>query len=591
VAFVSLLDVEGLGIADASTVAAAAAGNARLMAAVRDWQARHGTRPGGAVTDALRIKIKVLDADGNTFAPAEILLGQAHELPADIAEAALRHGAVAVAAILRSALSYQMNKDFGRLILSAVEVVERWMAGELVRIEARASALALTQLEAMQAANRGFRKRFREVVFSEKTPSYVLDLPPATKTTLFSLLHQTRKHRAMIAAMAPEIAQRDRVDGPTPKARAEARKASPTRAAHVEIFSGRHRAASTALMDLDEKIFAIFPPALAIIGEAGEDLKDWVPYAEVPSGQKEAMLTVEQKYDARILAALVAHDRALATVATSLRAASCAGWAEDYFRLSAEARRDAGGMVGHVQARLLAEAPGAWDRLANLVTKGPVFGTLASDREEAEALAENHVMARQPQISAMVAQGLTGGRAAAETLLLSAFARDLARAQAKQVAEERASAARWRKVELALALAGLVVGLVTLPFGAGEAILPASLGMLSAVAVGTLIAGSIALMARAVMGELKTALQADVSLRDRLVECGRTNPEALEAVALFLTTRRDVARSIGAAALESLIDIASQRLLPPLALALDLRDHYQAMDMLTEGLSDLRGAD
>jgi hypothetical protein len=589
VAFVHVLEVNGIGTADADAVSAAVAGNARLMGSIRDWQRQHGTSPGGAVTDVLRIKAMVLDSAGTDFAPTEIVLGPPHALPVDIALAVLRHGSAAVTAILRTALSYRMNPEYGRQILSALEVVERWMADELARIEARASVLAQAQIETMHTRNRQFRARFREVRFSEKTPSHVLDLPPATKATLFSLLYQTRKHRTTIAAMTSEIERRDRIDGPTPEARIKARKASPARAAHVELFAGPYRAASTALMDLDEKIFAIFPPALAIIGEAGADLKDWVPYADALSGQMLAMLEIEQKYDARIYAALVAHDRALKTVATSLRNATCAAWAKDYFRLSPDARRDAGGLIGHVQARLLAEAPGAWDRLANVLTEGPLFGTLASDREEAEALEENHVMARQPVILAMVAQGFAAGGAQAETLLLSAFSRDLARAQTEQVANERASAARWRIVELALALAGLVVGLVTLPFGVGEAILPASLGMISTVVVGTLIVGSIALMARSVMSELSTSLRANVRLRDRLLECGRNDPEALEAVALFLTTRRDVARKIGETALESLIDIASQRLLPPLALALDLRDHYQAMDTLTLGLADLRG--
>ncbi|MCA3283605.1 MAG: hypothetical protein ING16_12110 [Roseomonas sp.] len=589
-AFVLVLDVEGLGPADAGAVGTAAAGNARLMAAVRDWQARHGTKPGGAVTDALRIKITVLDTDGKTFAPAEILLGQAHELPVDIAEAALRHGAVAVTAILETALSYRMNRDFGRLMLSAVATVERWMAEELAALEARASALAQTELKVMQDLNEKFRGRFRGTKFSTKKPIYKLDLPAVTKTTLFAKLAETRLHRMTMDALAPEMARRDRIDGTTPQRRAAARKRSPTRAAHYEMFAGRHRAAALALMQLDAEIFAIFPPALAILGQIDADLAGWVPHDDAPPGRAIEMLKLEQKYDALIRSALLAHDQALATIATSLASASAVGWANAYFQLSDEDRRDVGGLVGHVQARLLAEAPGAWDRLFNLATLGPLFGTLASNAKEAAALAENHVLARLPLVARMARAGLAAPQPGAETLLLSTFVRDLARAQAVLVAEESASATRWRKMELALALAGLVVGLVTLPFGAGEAILPASLGTISAITVGTLIVGSVALMARAVMDTLAEGLRNDTLLRDRLIGTGQTNPEAMEAVALFLTTRRDMARALGTAAVEALVDIAAQRLLPPLALALDLRDHYQAMDTLTEGLSDLRGA-
>jgi hypothetical protein len=589
---VSLIVTEGLDLADGNRVRVSAAASARLIDAATVWQEKFWLplSETGVSIDPVRVSFTVHDSSGKAFEEAAVTLEVSRGLFIDVAVAALRYGGVATAAIMRSALSRNMYPATGRLILSAVDGVERWMAGEFAELEARASALARIQTIAMRRANHAHRLRFSEQTFG-KTTTRVLTLSlPHNKKDLYAGLATARNYRRTLVQREGEMARRDRVDGATPASRAAARSQSRTRAAHYELFAGPHRAATVALMALESDLFVAFPPALAIMGEVESDLAGWIPYADAPPDRKEAMIEIEARYDMKIWRALQAHEAMLDTVEASLATASVATWSEKYFALSWDARRDADGLTGFLLAQLLADTSGAWDRLVNIATDGPIFGTLKSEKEEAAELAENHVLARLPLLAAMVEKGRAAPDVAAETLLLGAFVRDLGRAMAKKAASDKAETAAWRKVELALALGGVVVGAITLPFGAGEAVLPASFGWISTIVVGTLLVGTVVLLVRAVMGELGGLLQGDDALRDRLIGIGQTDPEALEALGDFILRRRDVAANLTRVALETLVDLAAQRTLPPLALALELRDHFEAMDDLTTGLSDLRAA-
>ncbi len=86
------------------------------------------------------------------------------------------------------------------------------------------------------------------------------------------------------------------------------------------------------------------------------------------------------------------------------------------------------------------------------------------------------------------------------------------------------------------------------------------------------------------MAALEAGLAADAGIRDRLIGLGQENPEALEELAGFITGRRALVATLAKAVVEELIELAAQRLLPPLAFALDLRDHFQAMDSLTDSV-------
>lgn len=589
---IRLIETEGLDLDDEDRVRVSAAASARLLAAAREWQAEDWAPITSELrtVDPIRIVFNVRDVAGKSFEEASMTLAATPSLFLDIAAVALRYGAAATSAILEWTVGRRVYPATARLILSAVDRVERWMAVEFAELEARASALARIQTATMRRANLGHRERFSQQTYG-KTKTRVLSLlQPHKKQELYARLATARVYRATLARLEGEMARRDRVDGATPNARAAARLLSHTRAAHYEMFAGEHRKVTAKLMILEDEVFRAFPPALAIMGDVDADLAGWVPYADAPSRRKNAMLEIESRYDMKIWRALKAHEAMLDTVDASLAKGSSAVWCSIYFELSWGERRNAGGLIGFLLAKLLADAPGAWDRLVNIATIGPIFGAMKSEKEEEAALAENHVLARLPLLSAMVEEARSAPDVAAETLLLGAFVRDLDREMAAKVAAGKAEASAWRKVELALALGGVIVGAITIPFGAGEAVLPASLGWISVIVVGTLLVGTIVLCVRAVMAELNARLRDSFLLRDQLIDLGQTNPEALEALGGFVLRRRDVAANLTRTAMEALIELAAQRALPPLALALDLRDHFEAMDDLTIGLSEQRTA-
>lgn len=585
-----LIETEGLGLDDAEAVRQSAAASARLIEAGRAWAATSyaAYAKAGLAVDPLKLAVPVTDESGKTFGKAEVVLTMTAGLFQQIAVSALCYGGDALSVVLDAALSPRMYPTTARLILSAHEAVERWLAVELAMIEITASSAARRQSEEMRKKNKEYSGRFEKRSFG-KAVSHHLSLPgTGGKAALFQRLAKVRDHRAALVPLEREMAARDRKDGSTPSARKKARQREAYRRLYFELYAEKHRVHAEALMALETEIFDHFPPALAILNAVEKDLDLWLAADAEARERNLDIIAIEQRYDRLIWNALVAHNGMIDSIDRSLANPSMPAWSNSYFALSFTERREAGGLFGHVIARLLAEPPDAWDRLANLLTRGPLFGTLKSEAEERAALQENHVLARLPLLAAMVEAGRAADDVSAATLVLGAFLRDLGRAQLRATVEDRASETLWRKAELALALGGLVVGLVSLPFGAGEAILPASVGMLAGIVVGGLLLGSVVLLVRAVMAELSAALRAEPKLRDELIKIGQTDPEALEALAVFLSRRKALAGNLAATALQEIAELAAQRLLPPLALALDLRDHFDAMDALSEGLGDLQ---
>lgn len=585
-----LIETEGLDFEETDVARRSAAASARLIEAGRIWVAHSYAAYAKSVqaVDPVKVVVPIKDDSGKVFETADVFLTMTPNLFQEIALAALCYGGAALVSVLGAALGSRVYPPTARLILSAHEAVERWLAVELAMLEHSASSIARTQSDAMRRANRAFRARFERRTFGHAT-THLLSLPGVGgKAALYERLAKVRDHRAAIVPLEREMAARDRKDGPTPTARQKARKRDAYRQLYYDLFADRHRAHATALMTLEAEIFDLFPPALAILGTVEKDLDLWLAADADARAHNLDIIAIEKRYDLLIWNALVAHDGMLDTIDRSLANRSVPIWSDRYFSLSFAQRHEAGGLFAHVIGNLMAEAPDAWDRLANLVTRGAIFGTLASQQEEEAARQENHVLGRLPLLAAMVEDGRAAAEISATTLILGAFLRDLGRAQVRAIEDDRASRSRWHKAELALALGGMVVGLVSLPFGAGEAILPASLGTLASLVVGGLMLGSLVLLVRAVMAELSSALTAPTQIRDKLIDLGQTDPEALEALATFLTRRKDMASGLAAAALQELVELAAQRLLPPLALALDLRDHFDAMDALTEGLSDLQ---
>ena len=92
------------------------------------------------------------------------------------------------------------------------------------------------------------------------------------------------------------------------------------------------------------------------------------------------------------------------------------------------------------------------------------------------------------------------------------------------------------------------------------------------------------LLGRAVLSALHQSLHRDPQLRDRLLDLGQSNPEGLEELGRFAQAHRDLMLTLAKTVVEELIELAAQRFLPTFAFALDLRDHYDAVEILSEGV-------
>ena len=586
-------EFEGLDLGDV-TVPRTAAASARLVEAADAWTKR-AWAPYAAKKNpsrTLRFNATLPGPDGKPYESADITLVADADLFLQLSELAVDLGATGMTAALKALANAKgsLTPTTLALFLSAHDAVERFLADELARAEAQASAHALVEAQAIRDANERHRRRFEKRAFMNVT-TRVLLLPGDRKRELFSLLVVARRHHRRILHLQAEMSARDRKDGATSDARTKARKRDEYRRLLFEIYAGPHRAETAALEAVQRDIFDIYPTALAIIGDVGEDLADWLPPESAPPERKLAMVRIEEKYDTLLWETLQAQSEVVGTIERSLGNRSVATWAEDYFRLDAADRQDAGSLAGYLIARLLAPAPGVAAALGEVATRGTVFGVLGFLGKRDAALAQNHVLARTRLLTRMVEATADQPSTLLDATLVGTFLRDLQRAERIAVIEGRASDMVWQRIEIALALASLLVGLVSLPFGAGEAILPASLGWLAALVTGALLVGTIVLLVRTVMTALNAGLAVNGVIRDRLIAIGQENPEALEELAGFITGRRALVATLAQAVVEELIELAAQRLLPPLAFALDLRDHYQAMDSLTESVFETTQAD
>lgn len=562
-----------------------AVANAHLAEASNTWIAVSWTpyRDKDHPERTLRYKVTVPGADGKGFDTAEVTLVADADLFLQLAEMAVDLGTIGMTGALAAIANAKgsLTAPTRALFLSAHDAVEQFLVEELARAEARASAHALVQAREMRKANQRLRDCFKTRKFMN-VASKVLMLPGTQKQDLFAKLFEARGHRRVLAGLQAKMDERNRKDGASSGSLKSARKRENYRRLYFEIYAGPHRIRTAELETLQSDMFALFPPALAIIGQVEADLAGWQPADTAPPTDKLRMVRIEEKYDTLLWEALVAQADVIDNIERSLSNRSVPGWAAEYFRWDIARRCAAGSLVGHLIDRLLAPPPGAADAVWEVARQGLVFGVLGFLGKRNAPLNDNYVLARAPLLSAMADETRVDPAGILEATVLTTFLRDLQRAQRAAVQEDRAIDTVWHKVEIALALGSLIVGLVALPFGAGEAILPAGLGWLAVLVTGTLIAGTVILLARTVLNALDAGLRADTAIRDRLIGLGQDDPEALEELAGFITGRRELAVTLARTVVEELIELASQRLLPPLAFALDLRDHFQAMDSLTE---------
>lgn len=577
---------EGVDESDAQTSATGAA-CARLAEVVQVWARGPWAAyaAGRNPQRVLRFSVTLRGARNEEFETADVTLVTDAQLPAQFVDIALTVGGAAMVAALRAVLAAKgsMTMVTRALFLSAHDAAERFLADELARGEHRASLGFAPKLQAMKDANLGHMRQFKERS-ALGVSSQVLLLPPDQKRILYSKLAEARRIRLRIEKHQSELEERDRKDGATPAARTKARARDQYRRLRYELDAAPQRTQIAAFGVLQQEIFELYPPALAIIGQVDADLDGWQPTETAPPGLKLRMGRVEEKYDTLLWDALVAQAGAVAWLEKSLQARSVPVWSAAYFRLDADARREAGGVFGHVQGALLAPAPGALELAKRMVRDGPLLGTFSFLSSRAGALQENHVLASEPALDALVDDAYANPSKGLEAALFSIFQIDLVREQRIRADAERDRAVTWHRLEVTLALAGLLVGLVSLPFGAGEAILPASLGWLGTLLAVTLVFSAVVMLVRTLIMVLDAALRADAQLQDRLIALGQENPEALEELAVFLTRRRELAATLAKAVVIELIELAAQKMLPPLAFALDVRDHLQTMDGLAESI-------
>lgn len=140
----------------------------------------------------------------------------------------------------------------------------------------------------------------------------------------------------------------------------------------------------------------------------------------------------------------------------------------------------------------------------------------------------------------------------------------------------------WRALELAVALAGLLLAVLSIPFGAGAVAVPAALAAtLSAAGLFVAVIG-IALLAHSIASLVIADGAAAGELRDTLLDIGRDDTRALLEIGELVSRHTAVHEALTTGLALELAKLVAQHKLRALELALDLDGYLDDIEMLRD---------
>ena len=565
--------VSGEGDVNAEELAALMrAPNSSLFLARRRWEEtvwqayKDGLLQRG--TRALRFPVSVFTMD-----PKEVFLKEDLEIPLDtefFAQVILLYGTHGLAGIEAMLASLKEHIEHTRtLVRETVKVLETLIARELLSIEAAATTLALAENRTLLAGVNGFLGKFKPDDYHKSQR-----LSVSQKEILYESLKVAHRLQGKIAALGKSIQERNRKDGGDVQVVRGKRERDHYRKLLAEIYLKPQRQHIAALEAVQEKIGAIFMPALLILNALDDDILNWAAMA----GRMDS-LKAEVKFDAKMYAALAELKEQLELDAISLSNPGVSARLLGHLSLATTDRRHAGGVHDAALDKVLEPLPSVREFIKSAVLQGGigVYYTLEARTYYSQS---NRVLGR-PAILARLQERAMAERPCSFTqAVLLHFRLDLERRIEGLEQTDAFYESIWHWIDVCLALAGLLLATLAVPFGPGAIAVPAALTTVLAAASMTTCVLSLIMMARGLLQLFAATDAAGGDIRKQLIELGQLNRAAFIEVGKLVVRRQALFKGATTDLVKQVIELAVAHKLKPVAFALEMQGNLDDMETL-----------
>ncbi|MBO9707386.1 MAG: hypothetical protein J7521_04145 [Caulobacter sp.] len=454
-----------------------------------------------------------------------------------------------------------------RVVRAAVETLEPAIARTLLAIEVEATNLAQTQAVAQKEYIDEQLKCFQE----HPDPfwgTHRLRISDADKERLVSGLQEARRRQKTVLSLDPGVKERIAKDGGAPEVVLKRRKQEEYRRLLAEYWEGRQKVELDKLFAAQAQIGAAFSPALAILDDIGDDINDWIGPLSLRSIRNDTIrlrsTKLETTYEQKIYLALVSMREQLDNHIVSLSSPGLSSKLFTALAAPSEDRWKAGGL--HQIA--IAEAV----RLK---------GVLEVQQDYYQV---NRILGRDAILGQMMSRADTDRPATLHQAVLRQYLLDLDRHLERRRQEDAFYASVWHDVEVATALASLLIAAASIPFGGGAVAVPAALtSLLGLLTVSTCVV-SLALLAHSLVKLVGDNAQAGGEVVEQLIRTGVLNPKAMAEVGRLIVRKQALFKALSVGLVKDAALLALGHKLKPLAFALDMQGHLDDMETLGAAL-------
>jgi hypothetical protein len=428
-------------------------------------------------------------------------------------------------------------------------------------------------------------------ILNKSYDKYELKISIDKLDELYPLLNECRHIQNKIRPLDEKIAERNRKDGGDYITIKSRRERDEYRRKFVKLFQDLKDESIKELEKIQKRIGELYAPALLILNELDDDL-DYVlttsrklklPYN---SSQINKSRNVELTYQDKIYHCLrEIHDAAIA-VDRSYGNPGIESVVRQYQALNMRKRYDAGGVHHVVLAKVLEEVPGVASYIENSIRYG-VAGFYFTKQQISDYHLVNRVLGK-PSIIALLQDSMLDERATSfQRAVLMQYSLDLKRTLERQKKREEFYNTLWHALEVATAAAGLLLAVLSIPFGVGAVAVPAAItAALSALSLTTLVLGIpllVSSLLQLIDGVLSTEenLQQKVEkLQQEMFELGQIDPDALLELSVVLYENHLLLEQASEGVLIEFIKLAGAHRLKPIAFMIDMEGYLDDMETL-----------
>ena len=454
-----------------------------------------------------------------------------------------------------------------RVVRGAVEILESAIARTLIAIEADATQMAQSQASMLRAEVEAQLRFFTKEV-DPQWGGHRLQISDDARERMVAGLQEARRRQKTVMSLDPKVKERIAKDGRTPEVVLARRKRDEYRRLLAEYWEGRQKAERDKLFAAQAQIGAAFSPALTILDDVDDDINDWIGPISLRSVKSDIVRRrsrkIEIAYEKKIYAALTAIrdelDRHLGSLANP-------------------------GMSARLFAALGASSADRWNA-------GGLHKIAITEAVRLEGALEirkdyyqvNRILGRDTILGQMMSRVDADRPATLYQAVLRQYLLDLDRHLEQRRTEDAFLASAWHAVEVAAALASLLVATLAIPFGAGAVAVPAALTSLISLLTVTTCVLSLALLARSLVELVEGAAHADAAVIDELIKTGTLHPEAMFEVGRLIVRKQLMFKALTVDLVKQIAILAAQHKLKPLAFALDMQGHVDDMETLGASL-------